>query len=122
MSKKNALSHLIYGDPAYSDLIRIVGYGEVRFPLGKAEQDRLLAAHGKEKMIRVANELIEYDPKTKLVKLKAEVRDRCQMMLGPPPEEWDAFYANVVHPPPNPYRPKSTGAPQSCIWQVGGGR
>ncbi len=25
------------------------------------------------------------------------------MLLGPPPEKWQAFYANVTNPPANPY-------------------
>lgn len=42
------------------------------------------------------------------VTFRAEARKICWQLLGPPPEKWDEFYANVKEPPPNPYKLKDS--------------
>jgi len=98
------LSHRIYFDPAYTEVVRLIGYRGLPYPISQEETDRLNEKYGKEKMLKAADELIEYDTTAKRAKLKDNVRKLSRSLLGPAPEEWDEFYANVINPPPNPYK------------------
>lgn len=100
------LSQRIYEDPAYTALVRFVRFTGVPYPISKYEADRLAAEYGKENMVSAAADLLNYDTVAKLATLKSSVRVHCRQLLGPLPEEWDEFYANVENPPPNPYKVK----------------
>lgn len=100
------LSIRLYQDPCLFELAKLIGYQGIPYPIGREETERLNAKYGKEKIIKAADELLEYDKDTKFAKLKSNVRVFCRQLLGPLPEEWDEFYANVENPPPNPYKAK----------------
>jgi len=102
--RDRSISNRIYFDPAYTELVRLIGHRGVPYPLDKDKAERLNQKYGKEKMQRAVEELIEYDTTAKVAKLKESVWKFCQALLGPAPDEWDEFYANVTDPPPNPYR------------------
>ena len=77
--KKKILSQLIYDDPAYSDLARLVGYREARFPLGKDESQALLTKYGKDKMMQVAEVLLEFVDSG--AKVRRGAGEKCSAML-----------------------------------------
>jgi hypothetical protein len=101
---KQPLAIRIHSDPAYAELVRIVGYQGTAYPIGREQTERLNAKYGKGKMAEAADELIDYDATAKFARLKPGIRRLCRGLLGPMPDEWDAFYAGVENPPPNPYK------------------
>ncbi len=102
---KQPLALRIHTDPAYVELVRMVGYLGIPYPISREQDERLIAKYGKEKLIEAADELIDYDRDAKIARLKPGVRRLCRQLLGPPPEEWEQFYEGVENPPPNPYKP-----------------
>jgi hypothetical protein len=103
-SKEQPIAHRLHTDPALRELVKLVGYRGIPYPIGKDDHDRLLAKYGKDRLVRAADELFDYDRDRKLTRLKEVVRKHCLAILGPAPEEWDSFYAGIRNPPPNPYR------------------
>jgi hypothetical protein len=98
------LIHRIHSDPAYRDIIKLVTYRGMATPISPDDYAGLVERHGKDRLIRASEALVDIDADKKLATLKAEVRKHCTAILGPAPEEWDEFYAGVANPPPNPYR------------------
>jgi hypothetical protein len=101
---KQTLSDKLYFDPSYAELAKVVGYMGIPYPTWCDEHERLNAKHGEARIMAVADELIEHDSTTKMVKLKDGVRKLCRQLLGPSPEEWDDYYTGIENPPPNPYK------------------
>jgi hypothetical protein len=100
---KQPLALRLHTDPAYVELVRMVGYRGILYPIGREDNERLIAKYGKEKLAEASDELIDYDTSEKIARLKPGVRRLCRGLLGPSPEEWEQFYEGVEHPPPNPY-------------------
>ena len=101
---KQPLALRIHTAPAYVELVRMVGYLGIPYPISGEENERLMAKYGKEKLIEASDELIDYNTAEKIARLKPGIRRLCRELLGPLPEEWDQFYEGVENPPPNPYK------------------
>ena len=105
---KQPLALRLHTDPAYVELVRMVGYLGIAYPISGEENNRLMTKYGKQKLIEASDEIIDYDTAAKIARLKPGVRRLCRGLLGPAPEEWEQFYEGVENPPPNPYTTKAT--------------
>jgi hypothetical protein len=97
---KQPLALRIHTDPAYAELVRIVGYQGTAYPFGREEAERLNAKYGTEKMAAAAEELLDRDTAEHFARLKPGVRLLCRQLLGPTPDERAGFYDGVEKPPP----------------------
>jgi hypothetical protein len=100
----HSLARHLHTDPAYAAVVKLVGYKGVPLPMSKEQADELDAKYGREKIVQVSGELLDFDVDGRVATLKAEVRTLCLGLLGPSPAEWDEFYQGVVNPPQNPYQ------------------
>jgi hypothetical protein len=101
--KEQPLAVRLQTDDCWRDTVRLVGYLGLKTPISEADYKRLLEKYGRERLGKASEELVDIDQKKKLATLKADVRKRCQAILGPSPEDWDSFYDGIENPPPNPY-------------------
>lgn len=107
---KKSLAIRIYSDPAYTDVVRLVGYQGEAYPIAEEKIESLNRNHGAAKIAAAMAELVESDPAGTRAMLKPGVMRLCRGILGPSPEEWDEFYKGVENPPPNPYKDRAVSA------------
>jgi hypothetical protein len=101
--KELPFPHRIQTDPALREIIKLVGYLGITTPITEDDYKRLIEKYGRERLGKASEELVDINAETKLATLKADVRKRCQAILGPAPEDWDEFYRGIENPPRNPY-------------------
>jgi hypothetical protein len=110
--KEQPLARRVLTDPAFHDIIKLVGYQGVKMPIGETDYKRLVETYGRERISKASEDLVDIDAEKKIATLKVDVRKYCTAILGPAPEDWDRFYEGVINPPPNPYateaKPKQT--------------
>jgi hypothetical protein len=104
--KEQPLAVRLQTDDCLRDTVRLVGYLGLKTPISEADYKRLIEKHGRERLGKASEELVDIDQKKKLATLKADVRKRCQSILGPAPEDWENYYEGIENPPPNPYLKK----------------
>jgi len=88
----------------YRELAKLIGYQGISYPISQQVAKRFGTEHDQDWLAQAIDELIGYEPKTKRAILKDSVRRLCMPILGPAPEDWEEFYANIENPPPNPYK------------------
>lgn len=106
----------LYQDEVYTEVCRLIGYLGCQYRDLWQKLKPAIGKHGQQKVESATAHLLTYDkqftvnpPPLAHVELRANVRRLCIQLLGPPPEMWDEFYANVINPPPNPYKQRPTG-------------
>lgn len=104
MPKSRSLAHHINTDPAYHDLIKLVGYQGIKTPIREADYKRLIETYGRGRLEQASHALVDINCETLLATLKDEVRKHCIAIIGPAPEDWETFYEGIVNPPPNPHK------------------
>jgi hypothetical protein len=102
-TKEQPLAVRLQTDPCLRDTVKLVGYLGLPVPTSEDAYNALRAKYDKERLVKASEELIDINMETKLATLKADVRKRCQEILGPAPEDWEEFYHGIENPPPNPY-------------------
>src|SRR4051812_33235758 len=110
MSKEKTLCDRLYTEPAYYELARAVGYRGCTYRQLTEMIDDLGKRHGKAAVERAAWHLVTYEGQNTTavkslakVELQPEARRLCWQLLGPSPEQWDAWASAFATPPPNPY-------------------
>jgi hypothetical protein len=101
--KEQPLAVRLQTDDCLRDTVRLVGYLGLKTPISEADYKQLVEKYGRERLNKASEELVDIDQKKKFATLKADVRKRCQAILGPAPEDWDSYYDGIENPPPNPY-------------------
>src|SRR5437660_10541501 len=91
------LSHKLYFWAHYTAVSRAIRYDTLSCDDVRAKLAGAIPEFGMEKLDQAARELLDYLPVDgKLVaKLKPEARKFCRQLLGPFPEEADAFFRNA---------------------------
>lgn len=81
----------MYFNPAYTDLVRLVGYGGLPLlPDARKKIQLLVEKFGEEKLREAEQALIEYDTSREpgVARLTAQARKLAFQLLGPPPESY----------------------------------
>jgi hypothetical protein len=112
------LSHKLYFDAAYTALARAIRYDTLPCDDLRAKLAGAILEFGMEKLDEAARELLDYMPEGKklVAMLKPEARKFCRQLLGPFPEEADAFFRNAdgsrpENTPPELLRPTKKPEP-----------
>lgn len=94
MSKDRPLSVRLYQDPVYFELARLVGYAGKPVDQLVKESEPLLKEHGRHAMNLASQELIVVNDAAEppMATLNPHARKLCFQLLGPAPEQEDAFY------------------------------
>jgi hypothetical protein len=101
---RKTLATRIQTDPACAAVIKLVGYLGIPIPISQEADQELSGKFTRERVRETIEELLDFDPEARIARLKPGVRRLCRSILGPAPEEWDAFYEGVQNPPPNLYK------------------
>src|SRR5437867_4501924 len=94
MSKELSLLTRLYFWPHFTEVARVVGYAGVSGVELEARLRPLVERFGRNKVEIALYALTTYmlHRKEEPVQLRADVREWCWQLLGPPPEQADAFY------------------------------
>ena len=89
---KTPLWERLYFRQQYIDLARLIGYEGLPLAEAQAGIKELGKTHDKEKLVKACEDLL--DITADFVRLKTTTRKLCFQLLGPPPEQMDAFNRN----------------------------
>jgi len=101
-SKAQPLYLRLYWQSHLTDLVRLLGYGGSAHLENRAEFHELVEKHGEDKMRAAVEEITVLDETAcpPVTKLTAQARKLAVQLLGPTPEQWDAYYR---HPNGEPH-------------------
>jgi len=100
MRQCSAIAIRVNNDEAYRAIVKLVGYAGTPCPLSPEKTDELNKRFGKERLMNVAAEVIEYDSSASppMARLKPEIRKLCFGILGPTPEDEHWYYREGEQP------------------------
>ena len=107
---KTPLWERLYFRQHYVDLVRLIGYEGLPLAEAQAGIKDLGETHDKEKLVKACEDLL--DVTADCVRLKTTTRKLCFQLLGPAPEQMDAFNKN---PDGSPRQGKQAPAPKPAV-------
>jgi hypothetical protein len=107
MHREKPLAERMYGDPCYTELVRVIGYQGCRFGELEGKLRPLVERFGEQRVEVASYHVLTYEGQVMRdarpgadVKLRGEARKLAWGLLGPPPEHpWHDAYKNGTRIP-----------------------